>query len=201
MRVLRESSLGEYAEWYLQREAVKGSTRSIPDSSEQMIQEMRNFHEGKMRGWFDELTRWHIVELNLIGDLQTLVFLESKWTKETGLVIPSGANYRILDQVGKNAIASHYLEGLEPTAKHTTYYDSLMKGSMKLAGADRIAICTAEPSEIASNPAASYYLLDGVGRCLPYMILLQQRKREFAAIEAFRAERNPNEAPQLFNRR
>jgi hypothetical protein len=57
------------------------------------------------------------------------------------------------------------------------------------AGQRRIAICSAEPSEIQSNPDAHYYLLDGVGRCLPYMILLRERHPVPVPVEAFLGRR------------
>jgi hypothetical protein len=53
--------------------------------------------------------------------------------------------------------------------KHQAYYDKLANGALRIEGEDRIAICSAEESEIRSNPAATYYLLDGVGlTCLDY---------------------------------
>jgi hypothetical protein len=147
-------------------------------------------HSGKMRKWFNESTRWHIVELDVVEDLPNFVFLESDWTKGEGLVIPNGPNYRLLRRVAQNALACDYLSSLPPDhQRHKAYYDSLLRGSLRLVGNNRIALCSAEPSEIASNPAARYYLLDGVGRCLPYMMLLLERKAELVPVEAFLAER------------
>lgn len=57
-----------------------------------------------------------------------------------------------------------------------------------MAGEDRIAICSAEPNEIDANPAASYNLLDGVGRCLPLMILMDEQKLHRPVVEAFLAK-------------
>jgi hypothetical protein len=149
---------------------------------------MRQHHGGKMRNWFNASTSWHIVELDLVGELANLVFLECQWTNQEGLVIRDGPDYRLLARVATNAMASWYLA--RPSArKHKDYYDRLAAVSLKLAGEDRIAICSAEPGEIAANPAASYYLLDGVGRCLPAMILLKEQKLKHPPIEAFLAER------------
>jgi hypothetical protein len=190
MRFLRESSLHEYAAWYLQREAAKGNTRPISALPEQRVQEMREWHSGKMRNWFNGRTRWHIVQLDAIEEFRNLIFLESEWTKRARLVMDDGGNnYRLLGRVAENALAHRYLDELPPTCKHRTYYDRLTRGAIQLTGKDRIAICSAEPSEIERNPAARYYLLDGVGRCLPYMILFQEGKMEFATIEAFIAEK------------
>jgi hypothetical protein len=187
MRIVESSSVEDYASWYLRRESRKGDTRPIPKEPEQQVQAMMQRHEGKMRKWFSATTRWHIVSLDDVNELANLVFLECEWTKEEGLVVPAGKNYRILSRVAENAKAGDYLD--RPSArKHKAYYNQLLAGSLLLQDENRIAICSAEPSEIASNPAARYYLLDGVGRCLPYMILLKERKIEHTSIEAFLAE-------------
>lgn len=194
MRMVRISSLQEYASWYLQRQARKDDSHRVPGKADLQIEAMWKCQRDKMRPWFrNASTRWHIVELEAVGDLANLVFLESTWTKEEGLVIPDGTkNYRLLCRVAENAMANRYLE--RPSAReHKKYYDSLSASNLQLGGEDRIAICSAEPTEIESNPAASYYLLDGVGRCLPYMILLKERKLEYMPIEAFRAERDSTE--------
>ncbi|MGA3335200.1 MAG: hypothetical protein ABSC62_13655 [Terracidiphilus sp.] len=73
--------------------------------------------------------------------------------------------------------------------KQRAYYESLERAELALQGANRLAICSAEHSEMDSNPSARYYLLDGVGRSLPYMILLLEQKIESLRIEAFMAER------------
>ena len=147
---------------------------------------MRYSHSGKMRKWFDETTQWSLVELDR-DDLAKLVFLESDWTKNEGLVRRDGDNYRILERVAQNAIDNRYLE--RPSAERHRLYYHLLQGSLHLADNDRIAICSAEPCEIEQNPIAEYYLLDGVGRCLPYMILLKQQKLEHGPVEAFLAKR------------
>ena len=142
---------------------------------------------GKMRPWFTDTTRWHIVLLDG-SELGNLVFLESDWTKQEALVVPSGTDYRILDRVAVRAISSGYL--LRPSAhKHKAYYDALAAGTFHLAGDDRVAVCSAEDSEVCTNPSARHYLLDGVGRCLPYMILVKEHAVEYEPVEAFLAER------------
>ena len=149
---------------------------------------MWRHHPEKMRHWFNAATRWSIVSLDTLSDLQNLVFLECGWTKEEGLVIPDGSNYRLLERVARNAIAGHYLTRAS-ARRHKAYYDQIASGSLRIEGEDRVAICTAEESEVRSNPAARYYLLDGVGRCLPYMMLVVENARELAPVEAFCADR------------
>jgi hypothetical protein len=188
MRVVRTSSVEEYCSWYLHRESRKGDQRPIPEISEQQVQIMCQWHgHGKMRPWFTDTTRWNIVLLE-VSDLANLVFLESEWTKREGLVVPGGKNYRLLDRVAENAMISGYLA--RPSAhQHKAYYDALRSGSLRLVGEERVAICSAEDSEIQTNPCASYYLLDGVGRCLPYMLLTKEHAIEHTPVEAFLAVR------------
>lgn len=190
MLFVRKSSVEEYVAWYLQRAKAKGDSSPIPDTSEQKVYAMRIRHSGKMRAWFNESTQWHIVQLNNLEDLANLIFLECDWTRLERLVIPDGLNYRLLRRVAENALASNYLSSLPSEhPEHKSYYHSLAGGSLQLHGKDRIAICSAEPSEMKDNPAAHHYLLDGVGRCLPYMILLLERKLSFMPVEAFLASR------------
>jgi hypothetical protein len=188
MHVARPSSLEEYASWYLQRESRKANAAAaqIRDSP---VATLRTLHAGKVRPWFDRATRWQIVEMDP-ADLGRLVFLESPWTTCEQLVVPDGPNYRLLRRVARNAIRGAYLS--RPAAsRHQTYYDQLAAGRLKLSGADRIAICSAGASEVSTNPEAGYYLLDGVGRCLPYMILIAERRPVPRLVEAFLAERIP----------
>jgi hypothetical protein len=141
-----------------------------------------------MRDWFSDTTRWYVVSLDSVSDLGNLVFLECDYTKSEGLVVRDGKNYRLLGRIAENAIAGNYL-ARPSAARHKDYYDKLANGSLRLEGEDRVAICSAEESEIRSNPSAQYYLLDGVGRCLPYMVLVAEHKQEFAPLEAFCAGR------------
>jgi hypothetical protein len=188
MRILRSSSIEEYTCWYLRREGKKGDSQSIPIKSLEQIKIMLENHKGKMRDWFNASTRWQLIEIETAKELANLIFLESPWTIDEGLVINKGQNYRLLGRIAMNALDCKYMA--RPSAgKHKYYYDMIASGTMQLNSDNRIAICSAEPSEIENNPSAQYYLLDGVGRCLPYMILLLEKKIQFTPIEAFLAER------------
>jgi len=163
MRILRDSSTEEYARWYLRRNQLKHQSE-IVDGGSDAVEVMWQRHAGKMRHWFRMSPLWQIVSLDSRTDLENLVFLESDWTKQEGLVVPNGKDY----------------------------YDKLVAGSFRIDGENRVAICSAEAGEIRSNPSANYYLLDGVGRCLPYLILLERHELEWAPIEAFCAVRKGN---------
>jgi hypothetical protein len=182
---IRPSSQGEYALWYLARERAKGNSEPIPPDPVAATQAMRERHAGKWRDWFDD-GAWSVALLDRT-DLHDLVFLESRWTIDEGLVVRDGSDYRLLTRVAQRAIANDYLSR-SSAARHLDYYERL-EGGYRLTNNERIAICSAEPSEIASNPSARFYLLDGAGRALAYAILLAGRRVSFEPIEAFVAER------------
>src|SRR5580658_2813795 len=114
MRVLKATSIREYARWYLQRDRRKHPHPNVDDSGDP-VERMWRDHRYKMRDWFNSATQWNIVSLDAAGDLANLVFLESDWTKGEGLVVPDGKNYRLLGRVVENAIAGNYLA--RPSAK------------------------------------------------------------------------------------
>jgi hypothetical protein len=120
VRVVRPSSIEEYASWYLYRERGKNDRRPVPAAPRDQVETMRERHgHGKMRSWFTDSTRWHIVLLDL-DDLGNLVFLESAWTKDEGLVVPDVINYRVLERVAQNAMAGDYFSRPTRSTRSTT---------------------------------------------------------------------------------
>lgn len=193
MRFIRTSSLEEYASWYLDREAVKGDGHPKPTEPKLQIEAMCSLHGGKVRPWFDESVRWKIVEIDVATDLANVLFLENEWTKNAGLIIPDGPNYRILRRVAANAVAECYLSKLSPDQKLRTYYEKLRENTLQLTGQNRIVLCSAERSEVTCNPAANFYLLDGAGRSLAFMILALEGNKMPQTVEALVAERGVRE--------
>ena len=185
MREIRTSLQDDYALWYLGRELAKSHPEPILSDPAVAIQTMRVRHAGKWRDWFGD-ARWSVASLDL-SDMRNLVFLESPWTKDEGLVVRDGADYRLLKRVAQRAININYLSR-SSTGRHLSYYERI-KGGFRLTGEERMAICSAEPSEMASNPSARFYLLDGAGRGLAYAILLAERRLPYEPVEAFVAER------------
>lgn len=189
MQTLRASSLEEYAEWYLAREATKPGRAACTQTGVALVDRMWQEHKGKMREWFRGDVIWSIVVLDSLSELEHLIFLESTWTKKERLVVPdAGLNYRLLGKVADIAVRSGYLR-FQEAWRHREYYAALKAGRLRLVGACRIALCSPEESERRKNPAGTYYLLDGVGRCLPLVMLLQAREIAFHPVEAFLAER------------
>ena len=187
---LRQSSLEEYATWYLAREAKKPGAASVAAVGPAAVTCMWQQHLGKMRDWFRNEARWSVVTLDSFAELERLIFLESSWTTEEQLVIPDRTpNYRLLDRVAQNASMHSYLD--RPRAdRHRAYRDDLCAGRLRLVGDARIALCTPEESEIRTNPAGTFYILDGVGRCLPFVTLVRSGGLTFTPVEAFLVERN-----------
>ena len=187
---MRESTLQEYALWYLGREALKSGASEVPADPAAAVQTMWRKHAGKMRHWFQASTRWSVISLE-VSELADLVFLQCDWTEREGLVVADGLNYRLLNRVAENARKGDYFTRPptnEAHAKHQAYYQALASGSLRLNADDRLAVCTAEESEIAQNPRARYYLLGGVGRGLPYLLLTIEHAIKSTPVEAFLAE-------------
>lgn len=187
MLTLRESSLDDFIEWYLRREKRKDRSAEVPDTSEGRLSLMREKHSGKLRDSFHS-SAWSIVLLNRIDELENLIFLESQWTKKERLVIPDGTpNYRLLSRVAENALGSNYL-GSTVDPRHRQYYEAMRSCHFRLECSSRLALCTASESERRSNPSGVYYLHDGAGRALAYLLLIKERKGQFEPVEAFIAE-------------
>jgi hypothetical protein len=136
---------------------------------------------GKWLDWFDD-AEWSIVTLTE-AEFRHLIFLDSDWTRQERLTQPGALNYRILETVARNAITTEYLD--RASRQHRDYYAAMVDG-YRIAGDDRVLIRAAHEPERAANPAGSYYLMDGAGRGLPYMMLLQERLA-YEPVEAFLA--------------
>jgi hypothetical protein len=147
---------------------------------------MRQQHEGKTRPWFST-ARWFVARLER-SEFDRLVFLDCTWTRREGLVLADGPNYRILSRVAQNALSSGYLEKTSDP-RHRKYYAAMAECHFRLECTSRLAICSADANELQQNPLATYYLLDGVGRALAYMLFLLNSSVPYESVEAFVAER------------
>jgi len=185
MRHLRGSTFDEYVEYYLLREKRKNPTQVLPGTAPARFDVMRSDHSGKLRRWFEK-ARWCVVLLDL-QELESLVFLESDWTKAEGLVVKDGVNYRLLGKVAERAIGSNYLSRTS-AQRHLDYYRTFKSCQFRLEGSSRLVICSSSADERRDNPAGQYYLHDGTGRALSYMILVKEDAAMFDPVEAFLAQ-------------
>lgn len=179
---IRESSAAEYSTWYLTRDRDKYPDAPDPSTSDDPVALMKQLHgSGKWVGWFDE-AKWSIVRLTE-PEFRHLIFLDSSWTKEEGLTVPIGSNHRLLQRVAENAIRTDYLQRAS-AKKHRQYRDAMLAG-LRLTGDHRVMLRSATPGERAPNPDGMFYLMDGAGRGLPYMILLLEGRLAYEPVEAF----------------
>lgn len=184
---LRAASAREYARWYLSREDRKAGRGSDPPPGDP-VAVMESEHPGKWRPWFDRAD-WSVVALSL-DDFSHLIYPALSWSGRQGLVVNDGPDYRLLERVARRAIDTAYLDRSDdPEHRHERYFDELRSGSLRLRGYCRIALCSAE-SEVAGNPHGRWYLLDGAGRCLPWMMLVLGGV-DYESVEAFLAEQQP----------
>jgi hypothetical protein len=150
---------------------------------------MRRSHAGKLRDWFLSDAKWSVAVLDAVSDVEQLVFLDSPWTRREGLVVQDGSqDCRILRRVGQNAVKCAYFTS--PGAeRHRAYHQALKTGHLRLRGECRIALRSLEPDERAANQSGTFYLLDGAGRCLPLVVLLDANEIAYEPVEAFVVER------------
>ncbi len=190
LQKIDNSSIEEYAKWYLTRENLKSGKKN--DLSKAILI-MENEHQGKLPFFYKEAC-WEKVLIDKVEEFENLIFLEANpgWTYNEHLVLPrQGLNYRLLKNVAQNAIARDYLHtGLNPQ-KHLAYYESFLRGQIQLSGVERIFIHTANSDVVKENPKGTYYIQDGSGRCLALMMLLLEKKLTFTPVEAFLAKIKP----------
>ncbi len=205
MNTVRQCSYNQYIEWYIQREVQKGFYNKSPlrlikrlilSQKRDQINKLRysrklmqdDHAEGKLKHWFENAD-WSIVCITQ-DEFERSMILEGEWTKAHDLVDPLSdeANYRLLGTVAHTAIRTNYLE-IEADKRMKEYYRKFKSGS-SFMGHEPIVLRSLEPDEeTPRNPDALFYLHDGLGRSLPYQILLVQGRLSYEPVEAFLARR------------
>jgi hypothetical protein len=185
MRHLRGSTFDEYVEWYLSRERRENPNLNVPDTAPARMDMMKRDHGGKLRFWFEK-GRWSVVLLER-EEFANLIFHEDGWTRQEGLLVDDGQNYRLLGRVADRALESGYLTKTNDK-RHLEYYTAFRRCHFRPEGISRLVICAANDAERKANPGGSFYLHDGTGRGLPYMILVTENPAMFEPVEAFLAQ-------------
>lgn len=194
MKELRPSSFEEFITWYLEREArKKGEPTPIFETFEAKYKEFLKHHHGKL--FPDprkaETENWRIVELDTREEVETLICLANKWTREAGLLVnETKPNSRLLRTYVKRAKETDYFNPKNPNChwRHLCYLQQFREQPFSLSGNNRVVIRTPIPDEFDNNRQGWYYLHDGIGRLLPYMYTVFFESNPFAPIEAFLAE-------------
>lgn len=186
---IRQSSFDEYIEWYLRRDHAKGDLRQVPESAFSRRVTMESTKHGKLwpgcAGW-----GWSLVELE-VSALPNLLILASDWTRDERLIredVP-----RTLGNAARHAAESGYFEKWsEARARHHGYFEAFRAITPSSSEFGRIVVRDfrddSERGDAArARPTASYYLHDGLGRCLPFLALLDAGAVSPIRIEAFLA--------------
>jgi hypothetical protein len=190
MQRLRDSSFVEYGTWFWQRELrnERPLDKPIPSTDSEMEALFKTRAPGKYRPWFRS-GRWSVGRLTL-DEFKHLMVLDAVETRSEQLVIER-VN-RTLENAAKNALATGYFEVMRPLRRrHFWYFLSYVYGSLRLEGENRLVVCSLSPDETRGAPDAtySYYLHDGWGRALPYMVLVLQGEREYEPVEVVCVEK------------
>tara|TARA_R110002049_G_scaffold274816_3_gene452836 strand:- start:32 stop:604 length:573 start_codon:yes stop_codon:yes gene_type:complete len=187
---LSDSSFEEYAKWYIKREICKSNETNFSET-EDYVSILKERHSGKVWDGIEEYI-WTIQELNK-GEVESLLVLASKWTKEEKLVIDDKP--RILSNAVEQAIKHDYFKSSsEKRARHIDYYEKMKGGTFDLSN-EKIVIRSLfenEQNYLKEYPETecNYYLHDGIGRMLPYMTLVKLGKITFKPVVAFVAHKS-----------
>lgn len=174
MKIIRESSYNEAIAFYQWRQIIKG----LNTESDVIFKSFPpNFYINS-------------INLILLGidEFKKLVYLESVWTRREKLIIKNGLDYRLLEKVADRAINMRYIDSLNeehPGYRMKTYYKKFLSTKMQFKCENRIIIRSLLDNEKFNNPSGKYYIHDGNGRCLPYMILIKEGKIKFNEVECY----------------
>ncbi len=189
MDKMRESSYNEFIKWYLEREKrekPEDNFSRIPWSARNRRKLMKKSHAGKLESWF-ERGYWSIISITQ-DEFERSMVLEGEWTEVDGLVDPSSdeLEYRLLRSVAHTAIRIGYLE-TKANERMRDYYRKLKSGDISMSQ-EYIVLRSLGPNEATNrNPDALFYLHDGLGRSLPYQVLITEGYLSYEPVTAFLA--------------
>jgi hypothetical protein len=192
MNRVADSSFFEYGKWYREREKRKGCHLDgpPPTTEDEMRSLFKKSYPGKYWDPFPR-ERWSICLLDY-DEFKKLMIVDGAETRSEQLVIAGIP--RTLKNAARNAVATGYFETMRWTReKHFWYYLSYRFGSLVLNNKDRLVVRTMnedEKKQDVPKGTFSYYLHDGWGRALPYMVLLFEKRIKYDPVEVFLAEEN-----------
>lgn len=175
MEIIRESSYNEVIAFYRLRQIIKGLNEE-KDVLFKCFPPVFNFISVKL------------ITINL-EEFRRLVFLENNWTIEERLTPRNNpTDYRLLERVAERAINMDYINNINEGHRGyrmREYYNKIQSSDLQLNCENRIIIRSLVENERIHNPHGNYYIHDGNGRCLPYMILLLEDRIEFNKVECY----------------
>ena len=186
MRFVREASFDEYATWFFERARRTKACETIPETAHKRLDAFQTWARGKFHDWFIT-ARWTVQLVESPRELESLMVVSAPFTREYRLW--NDGEQRLLGVEARNALQHDYFLNDPTSGRHARYYLLLKGGKLKLEGQDRLVLITLDESSRLEAPAATYYLHDGFGRALPYMMLLEENGLQFEPMEAILAER------------
>ena len=187
--LLAPRSVHDYCRWYLEREHRKGRRfRRTADPARQRAM-MESYHAGKFSPVFAEW-EWWLARIETPAALAALMIPRSAQSISDGLVDP--VRLRTVGVAVDRLQAAQLFEGSDPTGSPKNpfrrYYQRFLRDGLQLRGDDRLvlrSLTRTEQREMGQRNAL--YLLDGVGRSLPYLTLVRQGRLRFRPIEVYLA--------------
>jgi hypothetical protein len=219
MERLKRIDFDEYARWYLAREVREKRRLPIPNLRSARAAWMKIWHGGKMVPWFESRAEWWICRLTTMAELESLLVLPSPWTRAAGIVRPDEPRIlvnaarraqqayfherspeevaemeRRADRVGRCGLSPRQAnDGPLAVPRMLAYYRRHQNG-FRIDGDDAVVLRSLEDDERREMERwncreTRYYLHDGLGRLLSYMVLLQREIVDFRPVTAIVAER------------
>jgi len=187
IRILKRCDFDDYVAWYLARELRKGRRFRCPRSAAARHQLMERAHAGKLLPGISDWQWWQ-GRIDSPQALAALLIPLSSQSVEQGLIDPTRP--RTLGVAVERLGASQFFERTDGAGASPhpfrRYYQRLAHESLALRGSERLVLRSLTPAERRTAPRANdLYLLDGVGRALPYLSLVQQGRLRFRPIDVF----------------
>ncbi|MCB1743437.1 MAG: hypothetical protein KDK91_23880 [Gammaproteobacteria bacterium] len=185
--LLQRCDMDDYIGWYLAREVRKGRRFRRPRDVAARRQIMEHAHAGKllpgMSAW-----QWWRGRIQCANALAGLLIPLSEQSITQGLIDPTRP--RTLGVATDRLLAGRFFERRDPPGRaphpFRRYYRRLATGALNLRDPDGMALRSLTPGERKETSAAGrLYLLDGVGRGLPYLALIRQERLRFRPIDIF----------------
>lgn len=192
MDIMRKYSYNKFEKCYLKREKQEkpeDNPGRIPVFARNRHRLMRKCHSGKLEDWFQK-ANWSIVSLTQ-DEFERSMILEGGWTIDDGLVDRSSTeiNYRLLRNVANIAIQMRYLE-TNANERMRNYYERLRNGSFRMSQEFIVLRSLGSNEKTHRNPDALFYLHDGLGRSLPYQVLIREGCLSYEPVKAILALRH-----------
>ena len=219
MERLKRIDFDDYARWYLAREAREKRRLPVPNFRRARATWMKIWHGGKMVPWFENQAEWWSCRIMTVAELEQLLVLPSAWTRAAGIVRTDEPRILVnaarraqqayffdrspeedaamvcrANRLGRYCFDNRQANNAPLAVPRLLAYYRRHQDGFRIDGPDAIVLRSLEDDERREMEhfgcrKTQYYLHDGLGRMLSYMVLLQRGLIKFRPIMALVADR------------